>query len=118
MTRLRKEIVAKATVSKITKNGSHTKLPKLHFRLLDNSNLITLDSYQQTQLLKALKIYYPDLYTDIVVLKHYNIQCEAELDKFLKKLDEEMQSNFDTWSDCYTPEYDFLRKLRSFYLTK
>ena len=118
--KLRDDIVKRAQVSKITKNESKHKAQPVNFTLLQGTNYVTLTKYQQSQLLNALKLYFPELYTEVATLHNYELECESDLDRFLAVLDKEMSADkhYNLYKDCYTAEYDFLRKLRMFYLVK
>ena len=116
--KLKADIQTQELIKKSTQKPK--QLERHTFDILPDSNLITLNQFQRAQLLKSLEMYFPDLYVAIEFTKVYNIECETELNKFLKVLDDEMSEDkhFSIYKDCKTPEYDFLRQLRLRYMTK
>lgn len=102
------------TRDKTVSNVRHT------FIINPESNLISLTPFQRLQLVKALETYFPNLYVDVEFTRKYVIECETELERLLKVLDDEMSqtTHFNIYKDCKTPEYDFLRQLRLRYMTK
>lgn len=116
--KLKADIQTQKTIKKTRdKTVSNTKHM---FTIIPTSNLISLTNFQRVQLIKALEIYFPDLYVDIEFTRKYVIECETELERFLSVLDTEMsmESHYEIYKDCKTPEYDFLRQLRLRYMTK
>lgn len=116
--KLKSDIEIQKTVSKT--NDKTVSNIKHHFEIIPNSNLISLTKFQRVNLIKALEVYFPDLYVEIEFLQNYNIDCETEVERFLEVLDREMSkdSHYNIYKDCKTPEYDFLRQLRLRFITK
>lgn len=95
---------------------------KVHheFKVLPGSRYISLDEFQQCTLLKALEMYFPQLYVGIKFTYTYDIVAEPQLDEFLKVLDAHMStdSHYKIYGNCMEPHYDFLRQLRLKHMTK
>lgn len=114
----------KADIIKDTlKTGGDTKsgTRSIHeFVILEPSKHITLNDFQRKILLKALEIYFPQLYVGVAFTYRYDIIAEEPLEDFLHVLDEYMssESHYVIYGECKEYHYDFLRQLRLKFMTK
>lgn len=108
------KILGTLTDRKLSKRGTSKEKFKV------SNGLITLTDTQKAMLMRALEVYFPDMYVNVKYTKPYAVECEEVLAELLDTLDERMSDteHFELYKDTVTEEYNFLVNLRLQHMVK